>query len=75
MQPDSVVQFSLLLSYKKDGYAAAIRFYNYDLNPATGTDVGEDRRIIGARSVEDDFPTNLVGFHFLYPGTWAAHTC
>jgi hypothetical protein len=48
-----VVQFHLLLSNRPNYHAARIRFYNYDKKE-------DDDKKISKRSIESDFPANLV---------------
>jgi hypothetical protein len=55
LQNDEVVQFGLLLSNVPNAHATRIRFYNYDTN-------ARDEKPNNKRSIENDFPTNLVGF-------------
>jgi len=62
LQPDTVAQFGLILSYKPNSYAAAVRFYDYPKDR-------RDQRPVGKRSIESDFPTNLVGVILISP-TW-----
>jgi hypothetical protein len=54
-QPDVVVQFGLILSNKPNDHAARIRFYDYKIDD-------RDEKTVAKRSIENDFPTNLVSF-------------
>jgi hypothetical protein len=54
-QYDRVVQFGLILSNIPNAHATRIRFYNYDTN-------ARDEKPNNKRSIENDFPPNLVGF-------------
>jgi hypothetical protein len=60
LQPDTVVQFGLILTYKPNSYAAAVRFYDYKKDR-------RDSKSVGKRSIERDFPKNLVGVILISP--------
>jgi hypothetical protein len=54
-QYDRVVQFGLILTNIPNAHATRIRFYNYKTK-------ARDEKANNKRSIENDFPTNLVGF-------------